>query len=76
MLLYEKLNEKSLDLWVAAVDFEKAFDSVSHESIWEALHSQNVSAECIEVLQRLYDEQTGQIVAEEIISVGARNETG
>ena len=52
VLLYEKLNEKNLDLWIAAVDFEKAFDSVSHESIWEALHSQIVPAEYIEVLQR------------------------
>ena len=30
VLLYEKLNEQNLDLWIAVVDFEKAFDSVSH----------------------------------------------
>ena len=64
VLLYEKLNEQNLDLWIAVVDFEKAFDSVSHESIWETLHSQNVPTEYIEVLQRLYEGQTGQIVAD------------
>ena len=51
-------------LGIAAVDFEKAFDSVSHESIWEALQSQNVPTEYIEVLQRLFSGQTGQIVAD------------
>ena len=64
VLLYEKLNEQNLDLWIAVVDFEKAFDSVSHESIWEALHLQHVPTEYIEVLQRLYEGQTGQIVAD------------
>jgi exonuclease III len=64
VLLYEKLNEQSLDLWIAAVDFEKAFDSVSHESIWEALQAQKVPGEYIEVLQRLYGGQTAQISAD------------
>ena len=64
MLLYEKLAEQNLDLWVAAVDFEKAFDSVSHESIWSSPHEQNVPPDYVEILQRLYAEQTGQIIAD------------
>ena len=64
VLLYEKLAEQNLDLWVAAVDFEKAFDSVSHESIWSSLHEQNVPPDYVEILQRLYAEQTGQIIAD------------
>ena len=33
VLLHEKMYEHNLNLWVAAVDFEKAFDSVSHASL-------------------------------------------
>jgi len=64
VLLYERLTEQNLDLWMAAVDFEKAFDSVSHESIWEALASQSVPEAYISVMQRLYENQTGQIVSD------------
>jgi hypothetical protein len=64
VLLYEKLTEKNLDLWMAAIDFEKAFDSVSHESIWRALETQHVPLEYIDSLARLYTGQTGQIVAD------------
>jgi hypothetical protein len=64
VLLYEKLNEQNLDLWIAAVDFEKAFDSVSHDAIWEALLTQQVPGEYVEVLQRLYDDQKGQVIAD------------
>ena len=64
VLLYEKLTEQNLDLWIAAVDFQKAFDSVGHESIWKALLSQHVPPEYVRVLQRVYEGQTGQIIAD------------
>eukprot|EP00973_Karenia_brevis_P027947 3849251-Karenia_brevis.AAC.1 len=59
------MAERSLDLWVAAVDFEKAFDSVFHESIWESLRAQGTPEEYIRVLQRIYEGQTGQVVADQ-----------
>ena len=45
VLLHEKLVEQNLELWAAAIAFEKAFDSGSHESIWAFLHGQDVSLE-------------------------------
>ena len=53
VLLHEKLAEFNVDLWIAAVDFEKAFDSVSHEAIREALWTQNASEEYVQVLERI-----------------------
>lgn len=64
VLVHEKLAEFNLDLWIAAVDFEKAFDSVSHESIFEALRSQDTPEEYVRVLEHVYGSQTGQVIAD------------
>ena len=63
-LIQEKCSEFNQDLWIAAVRFEKAFDSVSHEAIWRALQEQGVPPKCIDVLTRLYAKQTGQVVSD------------
>ena len=34
-LLAEKMNEYNLPLWVVAVDFRKAFDTINHGSLWQ-----------------------------------------
>ena len=34
-------------MWTATVDFMKAFDSISHNSIWEALKSCNIDHDYI-----------------------------
>ena len=36
-LLEQKCREWSIKMWVATVDFMKAFDSVSRQSLWKAL---------------------------------------
>jgi hypothetical protein len=53
----EKANEHGIPLWIAVIDFKKAFDSVTHAAIWEALAEQGVDAEYIQMLQRLYEGQ-------------------
>ena len=58
------MYEHNIALWVAAVDFEKAFDSVSHASLWASLHEQGVPASYISVLRKLYEGQTGQILSD------------
>eukprot|EP00959_Pyramimonas_sp_CCMP1952_P166799 3486109-Pyramimonas_sp.AAC.1 len=49
-----------MDIWIAAVDFEKAFDSVSHKGLWEALRAQQVPEQYVRVLSRLCAGQTAQ----------------
>ena len=48
-------------LWTAAVDFKKAFDTVSHMSLLEAMAEQQVGGEYVELFFRLYSDQRGQV---------------
>lgn len=58
-LLAEKMLESNLPLWVVAVDFMKAFDTISHDGLLEALREQSAPGTYIHVLQKLYQNQTG-----------------
>ncbi len=41
-LLIGKSREYNFPVWLAVVDFEKAFDTVEHGSLWKVLQSQGV----------------------------------
>ena len=60
-LLRERAREWNQPLWIAALDFKKAFDTVEHESLWAALASQGITADYIHILKRLYSEQTATV---------------
>ena len=50
-----------MPLWVATIDFKKAFDTVSHASLWTALAEQGITPNYIQLLTRLYTHQSGQV---------------
>ena len=56
-MVVERLNEYGKPCWVATLDFKKAFDTISQDSIWNALEEQGVSHKYISILQRLYEGQ-------------------
>jgi hypothetical protein len=60
-ILAEKMNEFQRPLWVVAVDFTKAFDTVHQHSIWQALQEQGVPDLYISVLMKLYDGQVARV---------------
>lgn len=60
-LLIEKYQEKRTPLYLAFVDYKKAFDSISHNFIWETLTSQNVENEYIQVIKSLYNNSKSRI---------------
>ena len=60
-MITEKANESGMPLWIATIDFQKAFDSVSHSAIWEALAEQGVDLAYIDMLQRLYVGQEARV---------------
>ena len=62
--LVQTANEYQLPLWVAAVDFQKAFDSVEHASLWTNLRDMGVPAAYIRVLASLYILQSGEIITD------------
>ena len=63
-IIAEKCAEFNIPLWVAAIDFSKAFDSINHRSIFEALEAHNVPMAYINALSRLYKEQRASVRCE------------
>jgi hypothetical protein len=57
----EVSREWQIPVWIAVVDYQKAFDTISHASIWESLNQQFVHKKYINVLQRLYKGQVGTV---------------
>lgn len=52
--IYERAAEYKFPLFVAFIDYEKAFDSVKHNAIWTALKDQGVHDTIIGTLQGIY----------------------
>ena len=51
-------------MWVATVDFAKAFDTIRHRSLWNALTQFGIEPQYISVLRRLYADQQGTVVTD------------
>ena len=52
--LIEKATEFNLDLAIMFIDYNKAFDSLFHVKIWEALANQDIPIQVIRFLEFLY----------------------
>ena len=63
LTLIERSREFSSPLWMALVDFEKAFDTVDHASLWRVLREQSVPERYIMLLGSLYDGQLASVQA-------------
>lgn len=55
-LIIEQSNEFQAPLYVAFVDFEKAFDRVNRGAIWKALAKKGIPSKIIRVIKALYTE--------------------
>ena len=64
-LLLEASSEWNLLVWLGLVDFEKAFDTVEHAPLWDALEQLGVQTEYIDLLKTLYHEQASTVLAGE-----------
>ena len=60
-LLAEKCNEFNIPLWIATLDFRKAFDSIEHSSIWSSLIAQGVPPCYVQTLSKLYAGQYASV---------------
>ena len=59
--LAERTLGHGTPLWIATIDFKKAFDSVDHVAIWKALLEQGVEPVFVNMLQRLYEGQKAMV---------------
>lgn len=60
-LIIEKYRENQRPLYAAYIDYQKAFDTISHESIWEALKSQGVEKTYIKVIRSIYSKSKSRV---------------
>ena len=44
-------------MWIATIDFTKAFESITHKSVWKVLNSCGVNHEYISQLKKIYKDQ-------------------
>ena len=59
--ILEKTNEYKIPIHMAFVDYEKAFDSVLHKAVFEALKQHSVEEKYINILKETYDGGTAQV---------------
>eukprot|EP00959_Pyramimonas_sp_CCMP1952_P032904 690061-Pyramimonas_sp.AAC.1 len=57
-LIAEACNEFNVNLWIGMINFEKAFDTIEHDTLWAALADQGVPSAYIDLMKRLYAGQT------------------
>lgn len=57
----EKYSEFNKPLYLAFIDYKKAFDSISHESIWESLKALNINENYINILKNIYSNSTSRV---------------
>ncbi|KAG6464707.1 hypothetical protein O3G_MSEX014681 [Manduca sexta] len=57
----EKYNEYQLTYYIAFIDYSKAFDSLLHNNIWEALMDQGIEHKYIRLIRNVYRNSTARI---------------
>eukprot|EP00959_Pyramimonas_sp_CCMP1952_P105167 2198574-Pyramimonas_sp.AAC.1 len=65
-MLQEKCHEWQQCVWISAIDFQKAFDSVKHKCIWEDLERQGVTDGYVQLLKSLHSGQSGRARADRV----------
>ena len=62
----EKTTEYNIPLYMAIVDYEKAFDSIQHRAVFEALRPHGVQEKYVNIIKETYAEGTAQIRTEKL----------
>ena len=66
--IIEKSNKYNLPLCIGFIDYEKAFDTVEHFAIFEALRKTNVNETYINILQNIYNQATARVHLDKLVS--------
>lgn len=60
-IICEKYQEHNMPLYLAFVDYTKAFDSIIHTAIIEALAYHNIDSTYIKLIKKIYRNSTAAI---------------
>ena len=66
--IIEKSNEYNSQLCTGFTDYEKAFDTVEHVAIFEALRKTHINETYVKVLQHIYSQTTARIHLDKLVS--------
>ena len=64
-MIDQKCHEWGIKMWTVTSDFMKAFDSITHKSIWNALKSCGIEHDYISLLKKLYRDQRATVVTDD-----------
>ena len=64
-MIEQKCHEWGIKMWTATIDFRKAFDSITHKSISNALKSCDIEHDYISLLKKLYRDQKASVLTDE-----------
>ncbi len=59
--IIEKKKEYNVEVWLLFVDFNKVFNSVYHNKLWQSLTKQGIQEEIINVLEYLYSHSSAYV---------------
>ena len=63
VLLIERSREYNMPMWLAMVDFEKAFDTIDQTVLWNVLRRQGLPDTYLTLLKSLYHDQVAYVHA-------------
>ncbi|GBP28564.1 Retrovirus-related Pol polyprotein from type-2 retrotransposable element R2DM; Endonuclease [Eumeta japonica] len=64
--IVEKYNEYNKPLYMAFIDYTKAFDRISHEEIWDSLKNQGIPTVYIKIIKSIYAKSKARIKLESL----------
>ena len=64
--ILQKYKEFNKTYYLGFVDYSKAFDSLEHNMIWQAIKSQGVENKYIRILRNIYSQSSAQVQLERI----------
>ena len=60
-MIEQKCHEWDFKMWIASIDFTKAFDSITHRSMWKAIKSCGINHEYISLLKKIFKDQKASV---------------
>ena len=60
----QKCQEWGVKMWISTVDFMKAFDSISHRSLWDALGHCEIEPQYVGLMKRLFERQKRSVLTD------------
>ena len=62
-LIEKNMTRQKAEIWIMFIDYEKAFDTVDHNMLWQALEDIGIPQHLIWLVRKLYERASGVMYA-------------